>query len=249
MLVKCQQPGLKPYKIVNKYINILFLRLKTEMGYKFEKLTLARYTENEMLERGKGFYDMMNRRRTVRSFSAEKFDVKLLEYAIMTAGTAPSGAHKQPWRFVIVESVEVKKQIREAAEKEEKESYEHRMPEQWLKDLEPLGTDWHKEFLETAPYLIVVFRIDYGVEEGEKRKHYYVSESVGIATGILIAALHNMGLATLTHTPSPMNFLRDILGRPKNEKPFVLLPVGFPADDCEVPVLKRKPADEIMFKV
>jgi nitroreductase len=123
------------------------------------------------------------------------------------------------------------------------------MPETWLKDLEPLGTDWHKEFLEIAPYLIVVFRLDYGVEEGEKRKHYYVSESVGIATGMLIAALHNMGLATLTHTPSPMNFLRDILGRPKNEKPFVLLPVGYPAEDCKVPVLKRKPAEEILFKV
>lgn len=220
------------------------------MGHKFEKLTYTRYPENEMEDRARDFYEMMNKRRTVRSFSAEKFDVKLLEYAIMTAGTAPSGAHKQPWRFVIVESPEVKREIRIAAEKEEKESYEHRMPETWLKDLEPLGTDWHKEFLETAPYLIVVFRVDYGMdEEGEKSKHYYVSESVGIATGMLISALHNMGLATLTHTPSPMNFLRDILSRPKNEKPFVLLPVGYPADDCEVPVLKRKSADEIMFKV
>lgn len=220
------------------------------MEYKFERFTLHRYSDEEMRERGREFYEMMNRRRTVRKFSPEKFDIKLLEYAIMTAGTAPSGAHKQPWRFVIVESPEVKKEIRIAAEKEEKESYEHRMPETWLKDLEPLGTDWHKEFLETAPYLIVVFRVDYGLDEdGEKYKHYYVSESVGIATGMLITALHNMGIGTLTHTPSPMNFLRDILGRPKNEKPFVLIPVGYPADDCEVPVLTRKEADEIMFKV
>ena len=219
------------------------------MEYKFEKLTFKKYPEGEMVKRAKSFYEMMNRRRTVRSFSPEKFDICLLEYAIKTAGTAPSGAHKQPWRFVIVESPEIKKEIRIAAEKEEKESYEHRMPESWLNDLEPLGTDWHKEFLETAPYLIVVFRVDYGLEEGEKRKHYYVSESVGIATGMLISALHNMGLATLTHTPSPMNFLRDILGMPKNERPFVLLPVGYPADDCEVPLLTRKELEEIMFKI
>lgn len=219
------------------------------MDYEFKKLDFKRYSEEEMVSRAEIFYENMKSRRSVRFFAHEKVDIKLLEYAIKTAGTAPSGANKQPWRFVIVDSPEIKSEIREAAEIEEKESYEHRMPDTWLKDLEPLGTDWHKEFLEIAPYLIVVFKIDYEKEDEKIKKHYYVNESVGIATGMLLAALHNMGLATLTHTPSPMNFLRDILGRPKNEKPFMLIPVGYPAEDCEVPVITKKDLNEIMMVV
>ena len=219
------------------------------MDYEFKKLDFTRYSDNEMKSRAEGFYENLKRRRSVRFFSPEKVDIKLLEYAISTAGTAPSGANKQPWRFVVVDSPEIKREIKIAAEKEEKESYEHRMPDTWLKDLEPLGTDWHKEFLEIAPYLIVVFKIDYEKEDEKIKKHYYVNESVGIATGMLLAALHNMGLATLTHTPSPMNFLRDILGRPKNEKPFMLIPIGYPAEDCEVPVITKKDLNEIMMVV
>ncbi len=219
------------------------------MNYEFKNLDFKKYPGDEMLERAEDYYEDMKRRRSVRSFSREKVDIQLIEYAVLTAGTAPSGANKQPWRFVVVESPAIKKEIKVAAEKEEKESYEHRMPDAWLKDLEPLGTDWHKEFLEIAPYLIVVFKIDYEKEDEKIKKHYYVNESVGIATGMLLAALHNMGLATLTHTPSPMNFLRDILGRPKNEKPFMLIPVGYPAEDCEVPVITKKTLNEIMMKV
>ena len=219
------------------------------MEYKFKEFSLPEYSAEEMLERGKLFYEYMNKRRTVREFSPQKFDIRLLEYAIKTAGTSPSGAHKQPWRFVIVESPEVKKEIRQAAEKEEKENYGGRMTESWLKDLEPFGTDWQKPFLEIAPYLIVVFKIDYTMDGDNIRKHYYVNDSVGLATGMLLTALHNMGLATLTHTPSPMNFLRDILKRPKNEKPFLLIPVGFPAEDCKVPSLERKDLGEIMMRV
>jgi iodotyrosine deiodinase len=174
----------------------------------------------------------------------------LIENAIRCAALAPSGANQQPWRFVVVQDQEIKRKIREAAEAEERQSYEHRMPADWLEALAPLGTDWHKEFLETAPYLIVVFRIDFGLtqtEEGESRiKHYYVQESVGIATGFLLAALHMSGLATLTHTPSPMGFLASILGRPKNERPFVLIPVGFPSAGATVPVITKKSIAEVM---
>jgi iodotyrosine deiodinase len=216
------------------------------MKYKFEKLNFQRISKEKMLTKAESFYDSVKMRRTVRSFSDEQVDVKLIEFAVKTAGTAPSGANKQPWRFVIVKSPEIKKEIRIAAEKEEKENYEGRMPDSWLKDLEQFGTDWHKEFLEIAPYLIVVFKIDYEIEDEQIKKNYYVNDSVGIATGILLTALHNMGLATLTHTPSPMNFLRNILVRPKNEKPFMLIPVGYPADDCEVPVIKKKELEEIM---
>ena len=188
----------------------------------------------------------MSRRRTVRTFSPEPVPFELIEASIQTAGTAPSGAHHQPWRFVVVSDPDVKRQIREAAEREERDNYERRFPDEWLEALAPLGTDWHKEFLEIAPYLIVVFRVDYDLkvtEQGEtkKSKHYYVMESVGIAVGMLIAALHNAGLATLTHTPSPMKFLRDVLGRPINETPFVVIPVGYPADGSTVPDLKILP--------
>jgi len=171
---------------------------------------------------------------------------EVIENIIRTASTAPSGAHKQPWTFCIVSDTEIKKQIRTEAEKEEFESYNSRMPEEWLKDLRPLQTDWHKEFLETAPYLIIVFKRNYEIEDGgHKHQNYYVTESCGIACGFLLTAIHHAGLAALTHTPSPMNFLAKVLNRPENEKPYLLIPVGYAADDCWVPDLKRKPIEKI----
>ena len=215
---------------------------------KFIPLEFTRLSPGEQHARGENFYELMRCRRTVREFSAEEVPFKLIERAIATAGTAPSGANMQPWRFVVVRDADVKRRIREAAEAEERASYEGRMPARWLKRLAPLGTDWHKPFLEIAPYLIVVFRIDYLADEatGETDPTYYASESVGIATGMLLAALHLAGLATLTHTPSPMRFLSEILGRPKNEKPYVLIPVGYPAEQARVPDIQRKPREEIM---
>ncbi len=197
-------------------------------------------------KRGDDLFELLNRRRTVREYSDREVPLELIEKAISTAGTAPSGANLQPWRFVVVRDAEVKRKIREAAEKEEHESYSGRMSEKWLRRLAPLGTDEHKPFLEIAPYLIVVFRITAIIEDGESEPTYYSQESVGIAVGMLLAALHNMGLATLTHTPSPMKFLQEILGRPKNEVPFVLIPVGYPAADAKVPNITRKPLNEIM---
>ncbi|MFN2412885.1 MAG: nitroreductase family protein, partial [Pyrinomonadaceae bacterium] len=187
------------------------------------------------LENAERFFRLLSRRRTVREYSDRDVPLELIEKAIFTAGTAPSGANMQPWRFVVVRDPDIKRRIREAAEKEEYESYHGRMSEKWLRRLAPLGTNEHKPFLEIAPYLIVVFRINSFVEDGETEPTYYSQESVGIAVGMLLAALHNMGLATLTHTPSPMKFLQEILGRPKNEIPFVLIPVGYPADDAKVP--------------
>ena len=223
---------------------------------KFVPLDFARLAEEEQRRRARDLYELMSRRRTVRAFSSEPVPMELIEWAVRTAGTAPSGAHQQPWRFVVVSDPKVKQSIREAAEAEEKENYERRMPEEWKETLAPFGTDWHKEFLEIAPYLIVVFRIDYGLSHAAlddgtlvKRKHYYVVESVGIAVGLLLTALHHAGLATLTHTPSPMKFLRDILDRPQNETPFLLIPVGYPAEGTEVPDLKRKPLEEILVRV
>lgn len=218
---------------------------------KFIELSFNRLSSEEQKNRSDEFYELMNRRRTVRDYSDEPVPFELIEKAIKTAGTAPSGANMQPWRFVVVKDAEIKKQIRIAAEEEEFESYRKRMPERWLRRLAPLGTDEHKPFLEIAPYLIVVFRIDYLIDEetGETEPTYYAQESVGIAVGLLLAALHNAGLATLTHTPSPMKFLNQILNRPKNEKPFVLIPVGYPAVDAKVPDIQRKNSDEIMTVV
>jgi nitroreductase len=193
------------------------------------------------------FESRLESRRSVRAFSPEPVAAELIESAIRIASRAPSGANQQPWRFVVVSDPELKRAIREAAEAEERENYERRFPDEWLHALQPFGTDWHKEFLEIAPYLIVVFRIDYGVApDGAKVKHYYVQESVGIACGFLLAALHMAGLAALTHTPSPMGFLARILERPANERPFLLIPVGLPAPDATVPVLTKKPLDETM---
>ena len=219
------------------------------MSYNFTEFKHKKINPKDSLKWGSEFCHMMSRRRSIRSFSEDKFDIQLIETAIRTAGTAPSGANKQPWRFIVVESPEIKKEIRSAAEKEEKESYERRMPQSWLDDLAPLGTDWHKEFLETVPYIIVVFKIDYLKDGNDLKKHYYVNESVGIATGFLLAALQNMGLATLTHTPSPMNFLQKILNRPSNEKPYLIIPVGYPAEDAVVPDIKKKGINEIMMVV
>ncbi|MBX2991299.1 MAG: nitroreductase family protein [Bacteroidetes bacterium] len=203
--------------------------------------------EEEQLRRAKEFLDLCRRRRSVREFSDKPVSRELIETIIATAGTAPSGANKQPWKFVLVDDPNLKREIRIAAEREEKESYEHRMPQDWLDDLEPLGTDWHKEFLEVAPCLIVVFKEKYRMEEGKQKKNYYVEESVGIACGFLLAAIHNAGLASLTHTPSPMNFLRDILQRPANEVPYLLIPVGYPKEGVKVPDLHRKKLGDILI--
>ena len=199
------------------------------------------YSVEEMRERVERFYADMARRRTVREFSGRPVPRDIIETALKAAGTAPSGANLQPWHFVVVSNAETKKKIREAAEAEEQEFYEHRASPEWLAALEPLGTDSSKPFLETAPYLIAVFLQKYGrLEDGRKVKHYYPTESTGLATGVLITALHRAGLATLTHTPSPMKFLNEILGRPTSERPFLLLVAGYPADDARVPDIERK---------
>ncbi len=200
----------------------------------------------DALARGRAFYERLRERRSCRFFSADPVPRELIELAIGTAGTAPSGAHQQPWTFVVVDDPALKRAIREGAEAEEREFYAHRAPPEWLADLAALGTDWRKPFLETAPYLVVVFRHAWRpAADGARRKTYYATESAGIATGLLIAALHVMGLAALTHTPSPMEFLNRILDRPEWERPFVLIPVGYPAPDATVPDLVRKNLDEI----
>jgi iodotyrosine deiodinase len=203
-------------------------------------------SESEMLDRAVRFYKEINRRRTVRVFSDKRIDKKIIENCISAAGTAPSGANLQPWHFVAISDPAVKKEIRSAAEKEEYEFYHGRASQEWLKDLEPFETNENKPFLETAPWLIAIFEQRYAMnKDGNKKKHYYVSESVGIATGILITAIHNAGLVSLTHTPSPMKFLNKILKRPANEKPFLLLVTGYPADNARVPDIKRKSLQEI----
>ena len=205
-----------------------------------------RFPEKEMILRSEEFYNYIKRRRTVREFSDEKVPKEIIENCIKTAGTAPSGANLQPWHFVVVSDPEIKEKIRIGAEEEEHEFYTNRAPKEWLDALEPLGTDEHKPFLETAPYLIAIFSKSYDIlPDGRQVKNYYAIESTGIATGFLIAALHNSGLVSLTHTPSPMNFLNEILGRSKNERPFLLLVVGYPANDAKVPDIKKKSLDDI----
>ncbi|MEQ8524272.1 nitroreductase family protein [Gracilimonas sp.] len=202
--------------------------------------------QDEMKQKASEFYELVKRRRTVREFSSRSVPKEVIEKCLLAAGTAPNGANKQPWHFVAVSDPKVKKKIRVEAEKEEHEFYNRRAPEDWLDDLRPLGTDENKPFLEEAPYLIGIFAQSYNLDEdGEKEKHYYVKESVGIATGILITALHNAGLATLTHTPSPMGFLNEIMGRPSHEKPFLLLIVGYPVEGVTVPDITKKSLDEI----
>lgn len=210
---------------------LLFIPFKNYVGY----------TENEMKQRSKDFYELVNKRRTIRNFSDKKVPREIIENCIKAAGTAPSGANLQPWHFVIISDPKIKKEIRIAAEKKEREFYTKRAAKEWLDALKVLGTGPEKSFLETAPFLIAVFSKSYEVNsKGEKRKNYYPIESTGIACGMLITAIHYSGLVTLTHTPSPMNFLNKILNRPVNEKPFLILVVGYPADDVEVPDIKRK---------
>ena len=205
----------------------------------------ARRAPEEMQKRAHDFREELAARRSVRDFSSDPIPPGVLEDAIATAAWAPSGANMQPWTFVIVRDPELKRRIREAAEEEERRNYDGRMSEEWLEALAPLGTDWRKEFLETAPALIVIFKQEFGMARDQKIRHYYVNESVGIAAGFLLAALHHAGLGTLTHTPSPMSFLRTILDRPANEKAFLLIPVGYPAAACRVPAISRKPAEQV----
>lgn len=212
---------------------------------KFITLDYKWLNEIEVLNNVQQFRKNMDSRRSVRFFSDKPVPKGVIEDIIMTAASAPSGAHKQPWTFCVVSDPRIKAKIREAAEKEEYENYHGRMSDEWLKDLEKFDTNWQKEFLTLAPYLIIIFKKAYDLEDGQKSKNYYVSESVGIAAGFLIAAIHIAGLVTLTHTPSPMNFLQEILGRPENERPFLLLPVGYPTDDAKVPLLQRKALDEV----
>ncbi|MFQ5343566.1 MAG: nitroreductase family protein [Anaerolineae bacterium] len=213
-------------------------------------LPLANYREysvDEMKRRAAAFHADMRRRRSIRHFSDRPVPREIIENCLRTAVTAPSGANMQPWHFVVVTDPAVKRRIREAAEEEEREFYHKRATPEWLEALAPLGTDEHKPYLETAPYLIVIFVQNYGLlPDGRKIKHYYAHESVGIATGMLIAAVHHAGLASLTHTPSPMGFLNDILGRPANEQPFLILVVGYPADDAVVPDISKKPLHEMV---
>ncbi|MEZ4887397.1 MAG: nitroreductase family protein [Chitinophagales bacterium] len=204
------------------------------------------YEAEEMTQRSREFRNWLDKRRTVRTFSDKAVPKEVMENIIMSASSAPSGAHKQPWTFCVIGNAELKSTIRKAAEEEEYTNYHGRMSEEWLEDLQVFDTDWHKPFIEVAPWVIVVFRKIYDVdEEGNRKTNYYVTESVGIATGFLLTAIHQAGLVALTHTPSPMNFLGEILKRPKNEKPFLLIPVGYPAENTQVPDLKRKELEEV----
>jgi iodotyrosine deiodinase len=213
------------------------------------KQTNQAVTDQELIERTKWHYATMNARRSIRDISDKPIPYEVIENLVLTASTAPSGAHKQPWTFCVVQNPELKQKIREAAEKEEYENYHGRMTNEWLKDLAIFGTDWHKEFITKAPYLIVVFKKSYDLfADGSITKNYYVNESVGIACGFLLQAIHQAGLVSLTHTPSPMNFLAEILNRPKNEKAFLLIPVGYAAENATVPDIERKPLSEVLVK-
>jgi nitroreductase len=213
----------------------------SHVPFRPERLSLE-----ESLARSEALLERMEGRRSVRFFADAPVPRVLVERAIRAASTAPSGAHRQPWTFVAISNPDVKRQIREAAEAEEKAFYEERAPEAWLEALQPFGTTWEKPYLETVPWIVVLFAQRYGVgPDGEKVKHYYVSESCGIAAGLFVSALHEMGLCTLTHTPSPMQFLSELLGRPKNEAPLILFPIGYAADDATVPALRRKSLDEV----
>lgn len=218
-----------------------------EKEKKFVPFEPKLYSEPEMLMRSMAFYEWADKRRSVRDFSDKAVPREVLENLIMTASTAPSGAHKQPWTFCLISNKSLKSKLRELAEEEERKSYEGRMSEEWLKDLEPLGTDAVKEFIDVAPWIVVIMKkaYDFG-PNGEKRNNYYVSESVGIAAGFFLMAVHNAGLVALTHTPSPMNFIAKALNRPENERPFLLIPVGYPKEDAMVPDLKRKGKDEVI---
>lgn len=215
-------------------------------GYPFIHYDGQQVSDASSVSKSREFYTYMDSRRSVREFSDRPVPREVIDNIIRTASTAPSGAHKQPWTFCVVSDPNIKSRIREAAEKEEYESYQSRMSEEWLEDLKPMQTDWHKPFLEIAPYLIVVFKKAYELDkDGKKHTNYYVNESVGLACGFLLAAIHHAGLVALTHTPSPMNFLTSILERPANERPFLLIPVGYPSEDAWVPRLTRRSLDDI----
>jgi len=221
-------------------------RQKVIKGHPFVSYSKEVITVEECISRSEKFYTWMDQRRSVRDFSDKAIPKEVIENIIRSASTAPSGAHKQPWTFCVVSNPETKSKIREAAEEEERKSYSGRMSDVWLKDLEPIGTDWEKPFLEIAPYLIIVFKRSYEFnEDGTKHQNYYVQESVGLACGFLLTAIHDAGLVALTHTPSPMNFLTKLLERPENEKPFLLIPVAYPVSECWVPDIKRKSLDKI----
>jgi iodotyrosine deiodinase len=216
------------------------------MDYPFITYKPVSFSAQEMIQRSKDFYEFMDRRRSIRDFSDQDVPEEIIRNIIKTASTAPSGAHKQPWTFCVIRNTDLKHRIRMLAEEEEKKNYESRMSERWIKDLAPLGTDEVKEFIDIAPWIIVVMKKSYDFDaDGTKTNNYYVNESVGIASGFLIAAIHNAGLVTLTHTPSPMNFIAKALDRPDIEKPYLLLPVGYPANACKIPDLKRKEYEEI----
>ena len=212
----------------------------------FKQLDFQEFTSEDMQSRSETFLNEMSKRRSIRTFSDRSVPIEIIYNCIQTAASAPSGANKQPWQFVVVKDPAVKAKIRQAAELEEKEFYRHRATKEWLEDLNQFGTDWHKPFLDIAPYLIVVFKQAYDInDDGSQRKNYYVNESVGISSGFLLAALHHAGLATLTHTPSPINFLGEILNLPPNEKAFLLIPVGYPAADTTVPELIKTALEEV----
>jgi iodotyrosine deiodinase len=236
------------YKGSIYFVNILFYGKEEFMAKSKQVLINHQYlTKEESLNRAKWNKKGLITRRSIRSFSSESVSKEIIENIIMAASSAPSGAHKQPWTFCAISNPEIKSSIRKAAEKEEYDSYHGRMNEEWLEDLKTFDTNWEKPFLEDAPWIIVVFKQSYGIDPvGKKKQHYYVNESVGIACGFLIQAIHAAGLVTLTHTPSPMAFLSKILNRPENERPFLLLPVGYPKGDATVPELKRKTKEEVI---
>ncbi len=222
------------------------MKTKSIDGFDHIKYEPTVFDPDEMIQRAREHHQWQDRRRSVRQISSRAVSREVIDSILLAASTAPSGAHKQPWTFCVIEDKEIKKKIRSAAEAEEKENYESRMSDRWLEDLKPFATNWEKPFLEEAPYLIAVFkRVFEWNQDGEKVNNYYVNESVGIACGMLISAIHHAGLVTLTHTPSPMNFLSKILDRPENERPYLLLPVGYADDDAYVPVLRRKGLKEI----
>ena len=216
----------------------------------YKKINFSKISTGEMNLRSKSLLHQIQQRRSVRDFSSQNVPIEVIKNCIKTAASAPSGANKQPWHFSLVQDKKIKKEIRVAAESEEKQFYEHRASKEWLEDLNQFGTDWKKPFLETAPFLIIIFsQVFEKNADGENRKNYYVNESVGIAAGFLLAALHNAGLATLTHTPSPMNFLAKILKRPDNERAYLLIPVGYPSKNAKVPIISKKPFSKIYTKI
>ncbi|MBL1279925.1 MAG: nitroreductase family protein [Fluviicola sp.] len=219
----------------------------TKKEHPYIEFSPEKLSEEQMLANSKEFYAWADKRRSVRDFSPKEVPLEIMENIILTASTAPSGAHKQPWTFCLISNATLKAKLRELAEEEEKKSYSGRMSDEWIEDLEPLGTNWEKEFIDIAPWIIVVMKRAYELgEEGNKMNNYYVSESVGIASGFLLMAIHNAGLVALTHTPSPMNFISKALERPENERPYLLIPVGYPAENAMVPDLTRKSKSEII---